>query len=103
MVVVAALQAYMVQQGARLAEPGEFKRAFLNHKLDLTQAEAIADLIDASSVQGAQMALQSLQGVFSAMDAIVSDLTLLRVYIEASLTFQKKILILSAKVMWPGD
>ncbi len=92
MVVVAALQAYMVQQGARLAEPGEFsKRAFLNHKLDLTQAEAIADLIDASSVQGAQMALQSLQGVFSKqVDAIVSDLTQLRVYIEASLDFSEE-------------
>ncbi len=50
----------------RLAKPGEFtERAFLNDKIDLTQAEAIADLIDASSEQAAKSALQSLQGVFS--------------------------------------
>ncbi len=52
--------------GVRIAQPGEFsERAFLNDKLDLAQAEAIADLIDASSEQAARSAVNSLQGVFS--------------------------------------
>ena len=55
-----------VELGARIARPGEFsERAFLNDKLDLAQAEAIADLIDSSSAQAARCALRSLQGVFS--------------------------------------
>ncbi len=75
--------------GARLARPGEFsERAFLNGRLDLTQAEAVADLIDASSTQAARAALRSLQGVFSKrLEALVSELTELRVYIEAALDF----------------
>ena len=59
--VVAALRQKL---GARLAEPGVTKRAFLNDKLDLAQAEAVADLIDASSGQAARSAVRSLQGVF---------------------------------------
>ncbi|XPE48882.1 hypothetical protein ACNKHL_22495 [Shigella flexneri] len=55
--------------GLRIARPGEFsERAFLNDKLDLAQAEAIADLIDASSEQAARSALNSLQGAFSARE-----------------------------------
>ena len=61
-----------LQLGARLAEPGEFtRRAFLNNKLDLTQAEAVADLISASTEQAARSAVRSLQGQFS---SLVNDL-----------------------------
>ena len=60
------LQRILALPGVRIARPGEFsERAFLNDKLDLTQAEAIADLIDASSAQAARSAMQSLQGEFS--------------------------------------
>ena len=70
-----------VELGARLALPGEFsQRAFLNDKLDLTQAEAIADLIDATSVQAARCAVRSLQGAFSTrIDQLLEALTALRV------------------------
>ena len=62
-VILDALVKRCVELGARLARPGEFsERAFLNDKLDLAQAEAIADLIDASSVQAARSAVRSLQG-----------------------------------------
>ena len=65
-VVVDLLKQTCVQQGARLARPGEFsERAFLNDKLDLVQLEAIADLIDSASQQAARGAYQSLSGVFS--------------------------------------
>jgi tRNA modification GTPase len=75
--------------GARLAHPGEFsERAFLNGKIDLAQAEAIADLIDSSSKQAATCALRSLQGEFSAhIHALVDQLIWLRTYIEASIDF----------------
>lgn len=75
--------------GVRIAEPGEFsKRAFLNDKLDLAQAEAIADLIDASSEQAARCALHSLQGVFSnKIQQLVEALTNLRIYTEAAIDF----------------
>ena len=71
--------------GLRIARPGEFsERAFLNDKLDLAQAEAIADLIDASSEQAARSALNSLQGAFSArVNHLVEALTHLRIYAEA--------------------
>lgn len=70
-VVMDLLLARIVALGARLAQPGEFsRRAFLNEKIDLTQAEAIADLIDSGSVQAARAALRSLQGEFS--DAVHS-------------------------------
>jgi len=75
--------------GARPAEPGEFtRRAFLNGKLDLAQAEAVADLIDAGSVQAARSALRSLRGEFSRLiNALGERLTRLRVLVEAHLDF----------------
>lgn len=78
--------------GARLATAGEFsERAFLNDKLDLTQAEAIADLIDCSSVQAARSALRSLQGHFSkAINKLLQKLIELRVYVEAALDFPEE-------------
>src|SRR5690554_3507483 len=78
--------------GARLARPGEFsERAFLNDKLDLTQAEAIADLIESSSEQAARSAVQSLQGVFSRrINALVEAVTHLRVYVEAAIDFPEE-------------
>lgn len=81
-----------LQHGARLAHPGEFsERAFLNDKLDLAQAEAIADLIDASSTQAAQSAVRSLQGVFSIkIRHLVDDLIQLRLYVEAAIDFPEE-------------
>ncbi|MEZ5477386.1 MAG: tRNA uridine-5-carboxymethylaminomethyl(34) synthesis GTPase MnmE [Thiolinea sp.] len=78
-----------LQLGARLARPGEFsERAFLNDRLDLAQAEAIADLIDSGSEQAARSALRSLQGEFSAaVNALLHELIELRVYVEAALDF----------------
>ena len=78
--------------GARRARPGEFsERAFLNDKLDLTQAEAIADLIDAGSTAAARAALRSLQGEFSALvHAVAQALTELRVYVEAAIDFPEE-------------
>ncbi|MEZ5536444.1 MAG: tRNA uridine-5-carboxymethylaminomethyl(34) synthesis GTPase MnmE [Thiolinea sp.] len=78
-----------LELGARLARPGEFsERAFLNDKLDLAQAEAIADLIDSGSEQAARSALRSLQGEFSeAINALLAQLIELRVYVEAALDF----------------
>jgi tRNA modification GTPase len=79
----------VLQLGARLARPGEFsERAFLNDKVDLAQAEAIADLIDASSSQAARLALRSLQGEFSReILAITEKIIQLRIYIEAAIDF----------------
>ena len=66
-VVMQALLSACVDAGARIAEPGEFtRRAFLEGKLDLAQAEAVADLIDAASREAARSALRSLSGEFSA-------------------------------------
>jgi len=81
-----------LELGARLAEPGEFtRRAFLNDKLDLAQAESIADLIDASTVRAARCALRSLQGAFSErIDALVKGLTELRLLVEATLDFPEE-------------
>jgi tRNA modification GTPase len=75
--------------GIRIAKPGEFsEQAFLNDKLDLTQAEAIADLIDATSEQAAKSALQSLQGEFSKeVHQLVEQVTNLRLYVEAAIDF----------------
>jgi tRNA modification GTPase len=79
-------------QGVRLAEPGEFTlRAFLNDKLDLAQAEAVADLIDASTGQAARSAARSLAGVFSrAVHALVEGLIDLRMLVEATLDFPEE-------------
>ncbi|WP_269518025.1 tRNA uridine-5-carboxymethylaminomethyl(34) synthesis GTPase MnmE [Alteromonas sp. BMJM2] len=77
---------------ARLANPGEFsEQAFLNDKLDLAQAEAIADLIDASSQQAARSALRSLQGEFSTQIQALSDQIIhLRMYVEAAIDFPEE-------------
>ena len=81
-----------VELGARLAEPGEFsRRAFLNGKLDLAQAEAVADLIDAASAEAARSAVRSLSGAFSARIAeLVEALTRLRMLVEATLDFPEE-------------
>lgn len=78
--------------GVRAARPGEFsERAFLNDKMDLTQAEAIADLIDATSEQAAKSALQSLQGQFSQrINTLVESLIHLRIYVEAAIDFPEE-------------
>ncbi|PSF13555.1 tRNA uridine-5-carboxymethylaminomethyl(34) synthesis GTPase MnmE [Marinobacter fuscus] len=78
--------------GARLARPGEFsERAFLNDKLDLAQAEAIADLIESSSEQAARCAVRSMQGVFSQrVDNLVEAITHLRIYVEAAIDFPEE-------------
>ncbi|MDG2955792.1 tRNA uridine-5-carboxymethylaminomethyl(34) synthesis GTPase MnmE [Bisgaard Taxon 10/6] len=75
--------------GVRLARPGEFsEQAFLNDKLDLAQAEAIADLIDASSEQAARSALKSLQGEFSnKVNQLTDGVIYLRTYVEAAIDF----------------
>ncbi|OQW92779.1 MAG: tRNA uridine-5-carboxymethylaminomethyl(34) synthesis GTPase MnmE [Beggiatoa sp. IS2] len=79
----------LVYYGARLARPGEFsERAFLNGKIDLAQAEAIADLIDSTSIQAARCAIRSLQGEFSGyLHELVEQLIKLRSYIEAGIDF----------------
>ena len=88
-VLVDLLLARLVALGARLAGPGEFsQRAFLNDKLSLDQAEAIADAIAATSAVTARAAVRSLEGIFARdVDALVADLTALRVYTEAAIDF----------------
>src|SRR5437763_5929875 len=78
--------------GLRLAEPGEFtRRAFLNDKLDLAQAEAVADLIDASTEAAAKSATQSLDGAFSTeIAALAEALVELRMLVEATLDFPEE-------------
>ncbi len=78
--------------GLRLAQPGEFtQRAFLNEKLDLAQAEAVADLIDAGTEQAARSATRSLAGVFSReVHALVDALIALRMLVEATLDFPEE-------------
>jgi tRNA modification GTPase len=91
-VVMDRLLAIVQQLGVRLARPGEFsERAFLNGKLDLAQAEAIADLIDASSEQAARSALRSLRGEFSQqVNQLVERLTELRMYVESAIDFPEE-------------
>ena len=81
-----------IQLGCRQARPGEFsERAFLNDKLDLAQAEAIADLIEASSAQAARNALRSLQGAFSQrVHNLTEQLIGLRIYVEAAIDFPEE-------------
>jgi tRNA modification GTPase len=88
-VVLDMLLRRVISLGARLANPGEFtKRAFLNDKLDLAQAEAVADLIESSTEQSVRSAQKSMQGVFSAqINELVSELTELRIYVEAAIDF----------------
>jgi len=91
-VILDLLLAAIIQTGARMARPGEFsERAFLNDKLDLAQAEAIADLIDASSKQAAMQALNSLKGTFSKkINTLVDDLIQLRMYVESAIDFPEE-------------
>ena len=91
-ILVAMLVAAAIELGARQAEPGEFsKRAFLNGRIDLAQAEAIADLIAAGSEQAARAALRSLDGEFSAaVHALVDALTTTRLYVEAAIDFPEE-------------
>ncbi|MFT2092807.1 tRNA uridine-5-carboxymethylaminomethyl(34) synthesis GTPase MnmE [Paraglaciecola sp. 2405UD69-4] len=83
------LNSILKTSNVRIAKPGEFsERAFLNDKLDLAQAEAIADLIDASSEQAAKGALRSLQGEFSKqIHSLVEQVIHLRMYVEAAIDF----------------
>lgn len=88
-VVVDLLMQQLLKLGVRLARPGEFsERAFLNGKMDLTQAEAIADLINANSAQAARSAIRSLQGEFSREIHELNEKVIhLRMYIEAAIDF----------------
>jgi tRNA modification GTPase len=81
-----------IELGARTARPGEFsERAFLNDKIDLTQAAAIADLIDSASEQAARCAVRSLQGAFShRIHELVNSLIQLRIYVEAAIDFPEE-------------
>lgn len=90
--VLARLVARCIALGARAARPGEFsERAFLEGKLDLAQAEAVADLIAASSDAALRAARRSLDGAFSArVDELVEALTLLRVHVEAAIDFPEE-------------
>lgn len=88
-VILDMLLKRILDLGGRLANPGEFsERAFLNGKLDLAQAEAIADLIESSTEQSARSAQKSMQGVFSQqINELVEELTELRIYVEAAIDF----------------
>lgn len=91
-VVVSLVVDAAVSAGARLAEPGEFtKRAFLNDKLDLAQAEAVADLIGSGTEQAARAALRSLAGEFSRLvDDVAGEVERLRLYVEAAIDFPEE-------------
>src|SRR5579862_4721389 len=91
-VVVEALVSRAVALGARRAQPGEFtQRAFLNDKLDLAQAEAIADLIEAGSREAARAAMRSLEGEFSAVVRGLTEAVIeLRTYVEAAIDFPEE-------------
>jgi tRNA modification GTPase len=90
--VLAMLLRRALELGARLAEPGEFtRRAFLNDKLDLAQAEAVADVIDATTEAAARCAVRSLRGEFSgAIRSLVDQLVELRALVEATLDFPEE-------------
>ena len=91
-VVLDLLLDRIVSLGARIARPGEFsQRAFLNDKLDLTQAEAIADLINSSTQAAARGAIRSLQGEFSnRINGLLAMVIELRVYVEAAIDFPEE-------------
>lgn len=98
-VVLRMLLQDVLTLGARQARPGEFsERAYLNGKIDLLQAEAVADLIGSSSEQAARSAVRSLQGVFSRqLNELTEKLNLLRVQIEGSLDFSEEEIDLDKK------
>lgn len=91
-IVTDRVLARVLQLGARLAAPGEFsQRAFLNDKLDLAQAEAIADLIDSGSVEAARAAMRSLQGEFSdAVHSLTDAVIEARMHVEAAIDFPEE-------------
>lgn len=91
-VVMDLLLQRCLELGARLAKPGEFsQRAFLNDKIDLVQAESIADLIDAESAAAARLASRTLQGVFShQIHQLVERLIQLRLYVESAIDFPEE-------------
>lgn len=91
-VVVESVVTRVLELGARRAKPGEFtQRAFLNDKVDLSQAEAIADLIDAGSREAARAAMRSLQGEFSEMVRGLTEAVVeLRTYVEAAIDFPEE-------------
>jgi tRNA modification GTPase len=91
-VVMQQLLRRCLELGARIAEPGEFtRRAFLNDRIDLAQAESVADLIDASSVEAARSAARSLEGEFSRrIHALVDALVDLRMHVEACIDFPEE-------------
>ena len=91
-VILETLVARCMELGARRARPGEFtERAFHNDKIDLTQAEAVADLIDAGSREAARAAMRSLQGEFSGMVQGLTDALIdLRTYVEAAIDFPEE-------------
>ena len=91
-VIMDILLKEVLKQQVRIAQPGEFsQRAFLNDKIDLAQAEAIADLIEAGSEQAARSATRSLQGVFSDwVHSTVEQLIALRIYVEAAIDFPEE-------------
>ena len=91
-VVMDMLLARVLEAGARLARPGEFtQRAFLNDKMDLAQAEAVADLIDSASQTAALSAQRTLQGEFSRrIQAVVESLVTLRGYVEGAIDFPEE-------------
>lgn len=91
-VIIDLLLQTLVHHGARLARPGEFsERAFHNGKIDLAQAEAIADLIESGTETAARMATRSLQGVFSEyIHDLVEQLIYLRMYVEAAIDFPEE-------------
>jgi tRNA modification GTPase len=91
-VVMDLLLRRVLELGARAAQPGEFtQRAFINDKLDLAQAEAVADLIDSGSAQAARAALRSLQGEFSAQVHELAEAVLeLRMWVEAAIDFPEE-------------
>jgi len=91
-VVQQMLSRRLMALGARPARPGEFtERAFLNDKLDLAQAEAIADLVESGTAAAARAAQRSLEGVFSdRVHEVLADLTSLRVFVEAALDFPEE-------------
>lgn len=91
-VILEILLEAVTRLGCRIARAGEFsERAFLNDKIDLTQAEAIADLIDASSREAAKSAVRSLQGDFSKeVHSLVEQLIQLRIYVEAAIDFPEE-------------
>jgi len=91
-IILDQLMQTIISCGARIANPGEFsQRAFLNNKIDLTQAEAIADLINSHSSVAAQYALRSLQGEFSSLvNSLVSSVIELRVFVEAAIDFPEE-------------